>query len=588
MNTATREFHTPLPWRPRFWPFRVPERIGSELRWIARVWLVVVTIIFSIRALQGGIPRGLDQENWEVTVQLALFGLVVLGEILAWRWQALGASLIATGAIALGVLAAIQYSPPYALMVAMVFFVPAFLYWLDWQRTRSVGAIVLLALAMVAALATGGYGAMQVYAAYRGPTHAASSQVAQPVTLVEWIWSGGQTENSITVNAGLARDNDSVYLAVSDAQDMTNPTMFGPVTSDAQANNRTVSIHATGLDPDTQYYYAIVAGGEMDLSRQGQFRTLAEGPFSFTFALGGCAATGSNGQVFDAIRQSNPLFYVINGDLFYGDITVNDPDRYRSSYVQSLTAPAQAALYRSVPVVYLWDDHDFGPNNADRTAPGREVALQVFHQIVPHHPLATSSDLGPIYRAFTVGRVRFIVTDERSMRSPDAEPDSAAKTMLGAEQKAWFKQQLLEANGRYPVIVWVNSVPWIGAPEQGSDSWAGYPTERQELADFIAENQIEGLMMLAGDAHMVAIDDGTNSDYSTTGGAGFPVFHASALDRPGSVKGGPYSEGTFPGGGHFGLVKIDDAGATITVTLTGLNYKGEELVSYSFMIPAHD
>jgi hypothetical protein len=44
--------------------------------------------------------------------------------------------------------------------------------------------------------------------------------------------------------------------------------------------------------------------------------------------------------------------------------------------------------------------------------------------------------------------------------------------------------------------------------------------------------------MISGDAHMVAIDDGTNSDYADGGGGGFPVFHAGALDRSSSVKGG--------------------------------------------------
>jgi phosphodiesterase/alkaline phosphatase D-like protein len=34
--------------------------------------------------------------------------------------------------------------------------------------------------------------------------------------------------------------------------------------------------------------------------------------------------------------------------------------------------------------------------------------------------------------------------------------------MMGAKQKAWFKKELLDANGKYPIIFWVSSVPWIG------------------------------------------------------------------------------------------------------------------------------
>jgi hypothetical protein len=81
---------------------------------------------------------------------------------------------------------------------------------------------------------------------------------------------------------------------------------------------------------------------------------------------------------------------------------------------------------------------------------------------------------------------------------------------------------------------------------------------------------------------MVAIDDGTNTDYSTSGGGGFPLLHAAALDRPGSVKGGPYSDGAFPGGGQFGTVDVADTGSAVAVTLSGWNWKNERLVSRTF------
>jgi hypothetical protein len=92
--------------------------------------------------------------------------------------------------------------------------------------------------------------------------------------------------------------------------------------------------------------------------------------------------------------------------------------------------------------------------------------------------------------------------------------------------------------------------------------------------------------MLSGDAHMVAGDDGTNSDYSTQHMGGFPVFHAAALDRPGTIKGGPYSLGTYPGGGQFGLLQIEDDGdGPVRVTFRGLDYTGRELLSYTYTPP---
>lgn len=441
-----------------------------------------------------------------------------------------------------------------------------------------------------------------------GPTHPRSSLTALPVTTVRWIWSGAQTATSFTVNARLAHDSAAVYLAVSRSSDMAAPLRYGPVAAHRRLNNRVVSITADGLAPDTSYYYAIQADGVLDRSRQGHARTFPTGAGAFTLAVGTCAMTGSNGRVFDTIREwprlleplrllddppgltqpgTAPVFYLQTGDLHYEDVSINDPNAYRTAFERVLAAPAQAALYRAMPIVYLWDDHDFGRNDEDRTAPGRDAAQRVYRQYVPHHPLPAGTVRGPIHRAFTAGRVRFILTDTRSEKSPVAEPDTAEKTMLGPAQKAWFKRELLNARDTHALIVWVCSVPWIGAPDPSCDFWGGFATERRELADFIAEHHVHNLLMISGDAHMVAIDDGRNSDYATDGGARFPVFHAAALDRKGNTKGGPYSHGARTGGGHFGLVTVEDTGgATITVTLTARDYRGEAIVSHTFQVAA--
>lgn len=135
-----------------------------------------------------------------------------------------------------------------------------------------------------------------------------------------------------------------------------------------------------------------------------------------------------------------------------------------------------------------------------------------------------------------------VLTDVRSARRP-------GRTMLGEEQLRWLEHELLESHRTRALTIWVSPVGWIGGSTEGGDAWDGFDDERRGLADFVADNGIDRLVMVTGDAHMVAIDDGTNSGYAADGGRGCPVLNAAALDRPGAVKGGPYSEGTYPGGG---------------------------------------
>jgi hypothetical protein len=99
--------------------------------------------------------------------------------------------------------------------------------------------------------------------------------------------------------------------------------------------------------------------------------------------------------------------------------------------------------------------------------------------------------------------------------------------------------------------------------------------ETRRIADTLAAAGVDDLVMVSGDAHMVAADDGTDTDYNTAGGAGFSLLHAAALGSPGDVKGGPYSEGAFPGAGQFGTVTVTDTGGdTVDVEMAGRNWRG--------------
>jgi phosphodiesterase/alkaline phosphatase D-like protein len=412
------------------------------------------------------------------------------------------------------------------------------------------------------------------------PSLQASPRSAQ----VMWCWSGAITTNSFRVNARLVIDGAVSRLAVSPQSDLSNPYYSAFDTALAATNNRVVSHLITGLSPDTHYYYGFEINGVVDSGAIGHARTFTEGSESFTLGFASCATTGSQHAVFQTILSLHPDFFLHTGDFHYEDISVNDVSRFRSAYDRVLASPAQSALFREVPIMYMWDDHDFGPNNSDSTAPGRLAARLTYQEYLPHYPLAFGSGNISVNYTFNVGRVFFIVCDSRSARSPAYSPDNADKTMLGVAQKAWFKQQLLLANGKYPLIVWVNTLPWIGTT--GDDGWYLYPTERREIANFIKANDIRGLCQLSGDAHMLAIDNGTNSDYATGGGAGFPVMQAAALDRSPSLKGGPYSEGAYPGTGQFGLMSVVDNGdSIITVNWRGLNHNLTEIVHYSFTVP---
>jgi len=409
----------------------------------------------------------------------------------------------------------------------------------------------------------------------------------QTDSLINFLWSGGVTENTAKVTGQVSMDSDSIRLVVSTRKDLVSSTYSDYKIADSTINNRLLTFDLRSLEPNTQYYYGLEIdnNAERVTNYTGKFKTVSNEPMSFSFALGACSKSG-NGSVYNTIANDDILFFMHTGDLHYSDIGSDNINRFRSAYENQLSGTDMGRLFKNTPMAYMWDDHDYGPNNSDATAPGRNSSRLAYQEFVPHYPLDAGSGDVPIYQSFNVGRVLFILTDNRSERTP-YRASSSNKTVLGSQQKAWFKNKLLEAQGTYPLIVWVNTFPWISEQGEGDDGWEWYQEERNEIANFIVDNDIKGLCMLSGDAHMIAIDDGTNSNYSNTEGEGFPVFHAGALSRSGSYKGGPYSHGAFPGEGQYGLMSVEDRGGDeIKVVWSGRNLS-REIIEYSFDVQAN-
>jgi hypothetical protein len=62
----------------------------------------------------------------------------------------------------------------------------------------------------------------------------------------------------------------------------------------------------------------------------------------------------------------------------------------------------------------------------------------------------------------------------------------------------------------------------IGAAFELADKWTGFPADADTLLHFVAAHSIKNVIMLSGDMHTAAIDDGGN--------AGFPEIMAGGLD----------------------------------------------------------
>jgi len=373
-------------------------------------------------------------------------------------------------------------------------------------------------------------------------------QMPDKPTGIPTMWLGAVTHESAVVKAKLPPQAAARLLVLKPDE---GPIIFEPeLLAEPAGSVRTFRLH--GLAAASRYTCTLEVNGKPAAYPPATLRTfpMHGNAASFTFAFASCARTGSEHEVFDTIRRRAPAFFLHLGDMHCANISRDNPRFFRAAWDTVLASITQGALYRSVPLAYIWNDHDFGPNDADARTPSRAAARRVYREYAPHYPLPAGDGNTAIYQGFSIARTRFILTDLRSERSPKKMPGGPGKTMLGAAQKEWFKRELVESSRSHAVVFWASSALWIGADEHG-EGWPAYADERREIANFIAENDVRNLVILCGDAHMLAADDGTNSDYSDAGALHIPVLHSSALDQHGSYMGGPYSHGFhLPGPGE--------------------------------------
>lgn len=370
--------------------------------------------------------------------------------------------------------------------------------------------------------------------------------IADPRT-ERYTWIGAVTGKSFKVFLDVYEDEGDLFVSSNaqfdeddwpyHARDATTPSPD----VDTGTYGRLRQFHCGILKASTKYYVGLGRGsGSREILLVGSVTTFPESGASneVYIALGSCQKFASDTKALEEIaswrkaveesRPGTPFLMLHMGDLHYGDVRQNDAKVFEP-LIRDVVVKGRE-LFRTTPVVATYDDHDYGHNNSGMDAPAREAALASHAAMIPK-PAPDH-----VYHAFTVANVRIIVSDLRS---------EAGKDKVMSEEQMRFLTEEIRKSKNMDATIWVSSRPWIEPETLTSDRWGGYAKQRNELANFIATNDITNLIVVCGDAHMLAADDGSHSCYADKkyGTMGFPVLHSSPLANYGSVKGGPYSNG---------------------------------------------
>lgn len=237
-----------------------------------------------------------------------------------------------------------------------------------------------------------------------------------------------------------------------------------------------------------------------------QFRT---DPPEFTCLVGSCAYInetkydrpgtpyGSNYGIFKSMTAKKPEMMLWLGDNTYlREADYNTRTGIMHRYTHSRSLPELQPLLAATHHYAIWDDHDFGPNDSDRSWVHKDWTMDAFKAFWGNPSYGVNGKQG-ITGKFSYNDVDFFMLDDRYFRSPD-ERKTGERTMLGKDQLEWLFDALAGSTAPFKMVA-------IGGQFLNSsaiyETYATYGAERQQIIDFIDAEKIKGVIFLTGDRH---------------------------------------------------------------------------------------
>ncbi len=236
-------------------------------------------------------------------------------------------------------------------------------------------------------------------------------------------------------------------------------------------------------------------------------------PAQIRIMLGSCANQDKPQPMLEIAAEMNPDYFIFLGDNIYGDS--RGMDTLRAKYARFARKPGFKALKEGSQLRAIWDDHDYGENDAGRHYPFKEESKEIFMDFweVPmdsdrrSHPGIYGSEI------VAVGdyQLQLIFLDTRTFRDHlihreksdtlhkndyaiNQDPDS---TFLGEAQWAWLETELTTP-ADLRIIASSNQ---FSHEYNGWESWTNVPHEQKKMLDIIKKTKANGVIFLSGDVH---------------------------------------------------------------------------------------
>ncbi len=270
-----------------------------------------------------------------------------------------------------------------------------------------------------------------------------------------------------------------------------------------------------------------------------------------SIAFGSCNRETLPQPMWEVILAEKPDLWIWGGDNVYGDS--RDEAILRQTYEKQLGREEYRAFRDRIPIIGLWDDHDYGQNNTGKWYKTREASQQLLLDFLDEPKESPRRRQRGIYTSYDFGppgkMVKILLIDNRyhaDRPGPDGD-------LLGQEQWQWLESELATSRAQLNLIV--SGIQFL-SEEHPHEKWANFPKTQNRLLNLIRNKKIAGVLFLSGDRHFHEISRKVDGDTP------YPIIDitSSGLTHPMlSFSGEPnrYRVGQVFNQKGFGLIKID-------------------------------
>jgi alkaline phosphatase D len=307
-------------------------------------------------------------------------------------------------------------------------------------------------------------------------------------------------------------------------------------------------------------------------------------PPNFKFALGSCnyinepetdrpgRAYGGFNEIFKSIYDKKPDFMIWGGDnLYYREPDWNTRTGMIHRNTHSRNIPELQPLLGSTHHYAIWDDHDFGPNDSDRSFWQKDMSLDIFKLFWanPNYVFKDEACTG----TFQWGDVQFFLLDDRWFRTPN-ENFTGNRDYYGKKQLNWLVDALTGSNATFKIIVTGGQVV---NPAKVFENMSNYEAERDELLKKITDAKIKGVLFVSGDRHHTVLQKLDRA------GANYPLYDltvsplTSGPAKPIKAEdNSPIVDGTLFTERNFGICEVSGTQKDRVLKISIFDSKGEQ------------